>query len=528
MSANDPKRPLGSQVCCAARGPLPVGWSDPLRCLVLGRGQAKPKRSVPTKRQPGRRVVVWYKGKFTRPAGAATEGKRLQSDAEFNGLEGSANFQAVGPERLVSLITLSHEPMFAWRLDGPIEFWNLGAARIYGFAADEAVGRSSHALLQTRFPIEFSSLRLQLLNEGYWSGELRHVCKDGSQVIVDSRMQLLQDRTVLEVNRDVTAQRQVERSLHESEERLQWLASIVESSEDAIVSKNLDGIITSWNAGAERVFGYSAVEAVGQPITIVIPEDRRHEEPEILANIARGRRFDHFETVRRRKDGELIAVSLTISPVRNVKGEIVGASKIGRDITEQKRNQERIATLAREAEHRSKNMLTNVQAVVNLSQADTPEGLKKAIEGRINALSNVHSLFVETRWIGAELLTIAKQELSPYAATGESRITINGPPIVLAPDTAQAVAIFLHELATNAVKFGSLSVATGHLDLTWSHEADGTLILRWTETGGPAVKSPTRRGFGSRLTEQMIARVDGKTRFEWRAQGLVCEVLLKV
>jgi PAS domain S-box-containing protein len=341
-------------------------------------------------------------------------------------------------------------------------------------------------------------------------------------------LQLLQDGTVLEVNRDVTAQRQVEASLHESELRSRWLASIVESSDDAIVSKNLDGIITSWNASAERVFGYSAVEALGQPITIVIPQDRRHEEPEILTLIRRGERVDHFETIRQRKDGTLITVSLTISPVRNAKGEIVGASKIARDITEQKRNQERIGTLAREAEHRSKNMLANVQAVVNLSEAETLDDFKKAIKGRINALAHVHSLFAETRWIGAELSAIAKQELSPFVAGSESRVAIDGPEVLLAPDTAQAVAICLHELATNAVKYGSLSVGTGQVDLTWSHQTDGTSCLRWVETGGPDVKEPTRRGFGSRVIEQMIAQLKGKTRFDWRTQGLICEIILKV
>ena len=108
------------------------------------------------------------------------------------------------PERLADLLTLSYEPMLAWSLDGPIEFWNAGAERLYGFAPNEAVGRSSHALLQTKFPIEFTELRSQLQNERYWSGELRHICKDGHEVLVDSRMQLLGDDTVLEVNRDVT------------------------------------------------------------------------------------------------------------------------------------------------------------------------------------------------------------------------------------------------------------------------------------------------------------------------------------
>ena len=164
--------------------------------------------------------------------------------------------------------------------------------------------------------------------------------------------------------------------------------------------------------GAERTFGYSAEEAIGQPITIIIPQDRRDEERAILTRIRRGERSDHFETVRQRKHGSLIVVSLTVSPVKNAEGEIVGASKIVRDVTEQKRSQEQIATLAREAEHRSKNLLSAIQATVHLSQSDTPEGLKHAIEGRIQAFANVHSLFVETRWIGAELSTIAAQELA--------------------------------------------------------------------------------------------------------------------
>ncbi len=296
------------------------------------------------------------------------------------------------------------------------------------------------------------------------------------------------------------------------------------SSDDAIVSKNLNGIINSWNKGAERIFGYAAGEAIGRPITIVIPEERHSEEADILARIGRGERIDHFETIRQRKDGRRIVVSLTVSPVKNAEGAIVGASKIARDITEQKQNQELVATLAREAEHRSKNLLANVQATVNLSQADTPQGLKQAIEGRIQALANVHSLFVASRWTGAELSTIASRELAPYAEKPEGRVRIRGPAVLLEPNTALAIAVTLHELATNAAKYGALSAASGVVALDWTAEADGELKLRWSEAGGPAVTPPTRKGFGGRIIERMIAQLKGTTHFDWRPEGLTCEI----
>jgi PAS domain S-box-containing protein len=362
--------------------------------------------------------------------------------------------------------------------------------------------------------------------------ELRYWVEDGTERIVDFAMHPIRDRAgkvafLHPSGIDITERKRIEVELHDSEQRLRWLASIVESSDDAIVSKNLDGVITSWNRGAERIFGYTAEEAVGRPITIVIPQGRQDEERAILTRIRRSEHIDHFETVRQRKHGSLITVSLTVSPVRNAEGRIVGASKIARDITEQKRSQEQISTLAREAEHRSKNLLANVQAVVNLSQASAPEDLKKAIEGRIQALANVHSLFVQTRWIGAELSTIVSQELAPYSASGGDRMRIDGPQMLLEPTAAHAVAIALHELATNAAKYGALSVAGGKVDLKWSQEPDGQLKLRWTETGGPPVQAPTRKGFGTRISQQMITQLKGTAHFDWRPEGLVCEIALR-
>jgi PAS domain S-box-containing protein len=433
-----------------------------------------------------------------------------------------------------------------------------------------------------------------------------------------------------------------------SEEIAQRLASIVESSDDAIIGKNLDGIITSWNKSAERLFGYGAEEVVGKSITILIPADRQGEEDAILKRIRSGQRVEHFETVRQRKYGGLMDISLTISPIKNSLGKIIGASKIARDITERKRAAEaaqraerefrdfvenasigmhsvdadgiivwanrtememlgfareeyvgrhiaefhvdrpliegilqrlanretllnyeaqlccrdgsvrhvlinsnvlwdgdrfvhtrcftrdisdrkqseaQIATLAREAEHRAKNVLATVQATVHLTQSDTVDGLKRAISGRIQALANVHRLFVESRWTGAELRNLARQELSPYCQDGDARARIDGADVLLEPNAAQAIAVCLHELATNAAKYGALSLPEGRVHIAWSRATDGRLIIRWTETNGPPVTQPTRRGFGTRVMERMVqSPLKGEIRFEWLPEGLACVI----
>jgi PAS domain S-box-containing protein len=305
------------------------------------------------------------------------------------------------------------------------------------------------------------------------------------------------------------------------------IASIVESSNDAIVGKDLNGIITSWNTGAERIFGYAAEEVVGKPVTILMPPDRQNEEPRILERIRRGERVEHYETIRQRKDGSLVDISLTVSPIKDEEGKIIGASKIARDIAERRRSEQQIALLAREAEHRVRNVLATVQATVHLTQSDTADGLKRAIDGRIKALANVHRLFVESRWAGAEIHTLVKDELGAYSRDGEEHVQIGGPQILLEPNAAQAIAVTLHELATNAAKYGGLSTPEGKVRVEWSRAEDGRLVLRWTETGGPPVKPPTRQGFGTRVMESMIrGQLQGEMRLDWRAEGFACEIAL--
>jgi PAS domain S-box-containing protein len=349
----------------------------------------------------------------------------------------------------------------------------------------------------------------------------------------DGLAQLLLDPVEAEQVRAGEALRQTlavledtEATLRASRQQSRWYGAIVRSSDDAIISKNLDGIITSWNEGAERIFGYLVAEVIGKPITILIPPDRRHEEDVILKRIRGGGRIDHYETVRQRKDDSQIDVSLTISPLRDANGTVIGAAEIARDITERKRSDAQISVLAHEAEHRAKNLLANVRAMVHLSQADTPNRLKQVIDGRIEALANVHSLFSKSRWTGAELDALIGQELSPYSRNGEMRTRIDGPSVTLKPDLAQVMAVALHELATNAAKYGALSEAKGQIGIEWSHTG-GQLVLRWTEVGGPPVNPPTRKGFGTKMMEMMIRdHQGGDVKLKWLTDGLVCEIIL--
>jgi PAS domain S-box-containing protein len=303
------------------------------------------------------------------------------------------------------------------------------------------------------------------------------------------------------------------------------LAAIVESSDDAIVSKDLNGIVVTWNKGAERIFGYAAEEIIGKPILILIPADRQNEEPLILDRIRRGERIDHYDTVRVRKDGSHIDISLTVSPIKDDQGRVIGASKIARDVTDRKRQERFITLLSREVDHRAKNLLAVVQATVALSAGDTAEDVKAAISGRIQALANAHNLLALSHWEGASLNSIIQQELAAYCGEEDSRAVITGPSQILGPQAAQSIAVVLHELATNAVKYGALSVPAGRVRVEWSLKPNQDLSICWTESEGPKVTPPSREGFGTRVIRMMIKnQLYGDVHFNWHPTGLDCTI----
>ena len=442
---------------------------------------------------------------------------------------------------------------------------------------------------------------------------------------------------------DLIERNEVEAALRESREQFRWLAAIVQSSDDAIISKDLNGIITSWNKGAERLFGYSAEDTIGKSITILIPPERHHEEHTILGRIRGGNRIEHYETVRRRKDGSLIDISLTISPVRNAEGNVVGASKIARDITgrkkelellqrqadlldqshdaiftwkigggivywskgaerlyeysaeeaigrvshellrtrspialqevesqiaregswygelthttrngrtvvvesrhvrveysgeiyaletnrditERKAHEQYVHLLTREVNHRAKNMLSVVGAMARQTAAKNPEDFVECFSERIQALSASHDLLIRNEWKGVDIEDLVRAQLALFASLIDSRIAVRGPRLRLKAGSAQAIGLALHELATNAGKYGALSTNNGRVDIWWQAAAD-MFTMSWTENDGPPVVAPTRQGFGSTVISTMAKHsLSGEVAICYARSGLMWQL----
>ena len=304
----------------------------------------------------------------------------------------------------------------------------------------------------------------------------------------------------------------------------QRLVSIVETSDDAILSKDLNGVITSWNKGAERLFGYTAEEAVGHSVTLLFPEERHDEEPAILERLKRGERIEHYETVRRRKDGSLIDVSLSVSPIKDG-GRVVGASKIARDITERRRAQEQQNLLVGEIKHRIKNTLATVQAIASRSMSTASLAEREAFNARLRALAAAHDLLTHENWDRALLHDVVGRALKPFQDNQRERLFINGPGEVwISANAAQLLTMALHELATNAVKYGALCNESGKVRVEWEQVTEPRLAARlcWQETGGPAVRPFVHKGFGSLLLERVFTGDLGTARFEFPPEGVTC------
>lgn len=295
------------------------------------------------------------------------------------------------------------------------------------------------------------------------------------------------------------------------------LAAIVDSSYDAIIGKDLNSIITDWNQAAERLFGYTAEEAIGQSVLILIPEGLHHEEAEIIDRVRRGEQVASYETTRRRKDGTYLAVSLTISPIKDEEGNIIGASKIARDITQAKENERRIRMLMREVNHRVKNQFAVILSVVRETsrRATDPREFEEQIRDRIMALSRSHDLLVSSEWVGASLLDLLQEHLKPFGH--DEQISLSGPLVTLQANAVQHLGMAFHELGTNSSKYGALATDAGRITINWqivaTAEGGREFQVVWQEIfpapPGEDAQASERKGFGSvvlqRVTPQSLS-----------------------
>ena len=329
------------------------------------------------------------------------------------------------------------------------------------------------------------------------------------------------------VNVDVTEQEEAGQKLRETEERFRLA---VEAAPSGMLMTDADGRIVLINAQSEKLFGYSRQELVGQTIEMLVPDKSRTRHPELRRSYFAGpsaRAMGLGRDLRaRRKDGTEFPVEIGLSPIATSQGLMTLAAVV--DISARKRAEAERELLIAELNHRVKNTLAIVQGLAHQTfhSSETGVGARKAFEGRLVALALAHNLLTQTNWAHASLEEIARLILNAGAG-GASRILLSGPSIQLPPKEALSISMALHELLTNAMKYGALSNEAGRISLEWTR-TDGApprLELIWRETGGPSVSAPTRRGFGSRLLERTLAYdLDGEVSIAFDPNGLVCSI----
>lgn len=322
---------------------------------------------------------------------------------------------------------------------------------------------------------------------------------------------------IVAITRDITERRLIERNAQ--------LATIVATSGDAIVSLSDDGAILSWNPAAERVFGYAADEIVGRSERLLFAEDTEEEFEEYTCL----RQSEHVvrNTLCRRKDGETIDVSISAAPMRQQGGRILGFSAILRDISEQRRIEKHMYVVMRELSHRTKNLLAVIVSMVRQTAESATDAVTMHAQllERLQSLSASHDLLVAEDWTGAPLDELARAVMQPFVGSSSDAFDCSGPSVTVNAIAVQNLGLALHELATNAAKYGALSTPAGRVRLAWSLGPDSRgerrLIIDWSEHDGPAVSPPKVAGFGHVVIECVAAQaLDADVTYAFPSDGV--------
>lgn len=409
---------------------------------------------------------------------------------------------------------------------------NRAFCEMTGYNAEELLARTSRDIIHPDdWEADAAAMgRLIAGQDAAYDREKRYIRKDGRVIWGRANIVLLRERDgqparTMAVIEDVTRHKQAEEALREAEMRYRLAAR---ATNDVIWDWDVATNRVSWNEAVGHLFGYTEAEI--SP-TVQWWRDRLH--PDDHARVLDGVRVAiqgadqtwSAEYRFRKADGSWADVLDRGFLVRNPEGLVVRMIGAILDLTERKSAERRLKLLMAEVDHRAKNMLARVLVLVRTTRADTVQDFVKTTQGRIHALARAHALLAGSRWSGADLRRLVEEELAPFR-TDEERVRLVGPYVTLTPKGAQALAIVLHELATNATKYGALSRLSGRVDVVWMLDRH-CLTLRWTETGGPPAHPPAQRGTGTTVIERSVRHeLDGSVRFNWGADGLACTLFI--
>ncbi len=437
------------------------------------------------------------------------------------------------------LATLDLGAFMARDLDGRIRFWSAGSEQLYGWTAAEAVGQDAHELLRTIFPVPRPEIAAALERDGEWTGDLRQRIRNGTEVVVAARKVLRRGPdgrpvAVLESLTDVTAHRRVEAALAESEAQLR---AAVEGSPFPIMLHAEDGEVVALSRSWTELSGFGPEEIPTHSAWLRLAYPDRHQEIEALLE----EEFTAGEVVRtgertiHTKSGEARIWDVQAVPLGRLPDGRGLRMSAAVDVTERKHTEEQRLLLAREVDHRAKNALAVVQALLRLTPARKEETrlFAATVADRVAAVARAHGLLSRERWVGAELRALLEEELAPYAMDAPARVRLTGPAVRLTVNAALSLSMVLHELATNAAKHGAFSAPDGQVAVAWVQDpVGGKLRLDWREIGGPPVKvqppSGDRKGggFGSRLIARTVRQLGGNIEYTWDLTGLHCTLHL--
>jgi len=429
---------------------------------------------------------------------------------------------------LAALISFSRDAIISASPQGVIQTWNDGAQRLLGWTAEYAVGKPMLTLITDQTTQRGQDLIARAMKGEQFQMELALLDHQGRPVEVSVgaapvRDQQGQINALSFILRDLRRRRRAE--VNDA-----MLASLVRQSRDPIFSVTCDGLISTWNPASETLYGYTSEEAINSPLALIMPEDRREESRTMFAAIMRGEMV-FFETQRQRKDGRLVDVAISGAPLRDVHGAIIGVSAIHRDITQQREHERQMELVMRELAHRSKNLLAIILSMAAQTARNSPAlpEFNARFTERLQGLAHSHDLLVQQNWRGAPIRELIRSHLDPFIEQDRTRVTLEGPDVIVDPKAAQNIGLALHELATNASKYGALSGPAGRVAIHWSATSDGAFALEWRELGGPRVKTPKRRGFGQTVLERLTAQaLEGQASLSFAREGVIWRIEIPI